>query len=146
MTAPQRSAAHRFAREVALSWTLKITEGLPRRIGEDRRAELVSDLWEHADAAARAGQPQWRLALSILMRTLRGMPADLTWRAGVLRTARRAMVPAVAAPPMPLAVPLFDQTNGALVTDDMVGQEDDESARLMAFGMASTAGNGFLGF
>ena len=146
MTAPRRSAAHRVAREVALGWTLRITTGLPRRIGEDRRAELVSDLWEHADAATRAGQPQWRLALSILLRTLRGIPADLSWRAGVLRAARRAMVPAVEAAPMPLAVPLFDQTNGALATDDMAGQEDDDSARLMALGMANAAASGFIGF
>ena len=145
MTAPRRSAAHRFAREVALGWTLRTTTGLPRRIGEERRAELVSDLWEHADAATRAGQPQWRLALSILMRTLRGVPADLTWRAGVLRTARRAMVAAPAVAPMPLAVPLFDQTNGALVTDDMAAGGDDEAARLLAIGVAANALGGWGG-
>ncbi len=139
MTAPRRSAVHRFAREAALGWTLRITAGLPRRIGEDRRAELVSDLWEHADAADRARQPQWRLALSILMRTLRGVPADLAWRAGVLRAERRAMVPAMATPPMPPAVPLFDQTNGALVTDDMATPETDDAARLLAIGVASNA-------
>ncbi|HEY8318507.1 MAG TPA: hypothetical protein VIG76_06715 [Amnibacterium sp.] len=139
MTAPLRSVAHRFARQAALGWTLRITIGLPRRIAEDRRAELVSDLWEQADAAARAGQPQWRLALSVLMRTLRGMPADLAWRAGVLRTAPRTAPAAVAVAPMPLAAPLFDQTNGALVTDDMATPENDDAARLLAIGVAANA-------
>ena len=63
-----------------------------------------------------------------------------------LHGAIRHSGPPIVPPLSWLAVPLFDQTNGALATDDMAGQEDDDSARLMAFGMASTAGNGFLGF
>lgn len=61
---------------LALWWVERYTRGLTEGARGDRRAELVSDLWEHraVHGAARATQ------LAVLSRCIRGVPADLSWR------------------------------------------------------------------
>ena len=114
---------------------LRITAGLPpQRRGWAR--ELVSDLWVHADSAD-GPEPQWRLALSILMPPCAACPRTSP---GALGFAERcALVPANATPPMPPAVPLLNQTSGEVVTDGMATPETDDAARLLAIGVASDA-------
>jgi hypothetical protein len=57
-------------------WTRVYTRGLPADLGEERRAEIASDVHEQYadDGPARA------TGTAIVGRTLRGVPADLTWR------------------------------------------------------------------
>jgi len=57
-------------------WTRAYTRGLPADVSAERRAEIASDVFEQFadDGAARA------TGTAIVGRTLRGVPADLTWR------------------------------------------------------------------
>jgi hypothetical protein len=57
-------------------WTRAYTRGLPTEVSAERRAEIASDVFEQYadDGAARA------TGTAIVGRTLRGVPADLSWR------------------------------------------------------------------
>ena len=68
--------------DLILRWCDLYTRGLSPAVAGDRRAELASDLWEHA-----AHEP--RAAGAILSRAIRGVPADLAWRHEQRRAARR---------------------------------------------------------
>ncbi len=70
------------AAELVLRWCDMYTRGLSPAVAGDRRAELASDLWEHA-----AHEP--RPAGAMLSRAIRGVPADLAWRYEQRRAARR---------------------------------------------------------
>jgi hypothetical protein len=70
-------------------WVALYSSGLPTPVGDRRRAELDSDLWEHQDAARALGQRPAATALAIAARLVRGIPADLSWRIQARRTARR---------------------------------------------------------
>ncbi len=70
------------AAELILRWCDLYTRGLSPAVAGDRRAELASDLWEHA-----AYEP--RPAGAMLSRAIRGVPADLAWRNEQRRAARR---------------------------------------------------------
>jgi hypothetical protein len=61
------------------------TRRVPWGLACERRDELMSDLWEHADLAARSGQSRVAHQLAVIRRMLAGMRADLSWR----RTTRR---------------------------------------------------------
>ncbi|WP_438854210.1 hypothetical protein [Agromyces sp. M3QZ16-3] len=63
------------------------TRGLDAAVATGRQDEIASDLHEHAAWAAEAGVGGRRLAWSIGLRAIRGVPADLAWRAGVVRRA-----------------------------------------------------------
>ena len=64
------------AERLTLRWVGWYTRGLSERAREERWAEIESDLWEHrADAG-----PGGRTAFALLSRTVRGVPADLSWR------------------------------------------------------------------
>lgn len=78
------SAGPRSSRLVA-AWTRLYTAGLPSALGERRRLELESDLWEqlHDPTESHASR-------LVLGRWLRGVPADLGWRYRTLVDARRA--------------------------------------------------------
>ena len=71
--------------ELVLRWCDLYTRGLSPAVAGDRRAELASDLWEHA-----AHEP--RPAGAMLSRAIRGVPADLAWRHSQ-RVAARRLVP-----------------------------------------------------
>ena len=60
--------------ELALWWVDRYTRGLPEHVREERRAEIASDVWEHRVAAPDT------LGLSVLSRSVRGVPADISWR------------------------------------------------------------------
>jgi hypothetical protein len=64
------------AERLTLAWVGWYTRGLADPVRQERRDEIASDLWEHrADADGRR-----ITGLAILSRTLRGAPADLSWR------------------------------------------------------------------
>ena len=68
----------RLAIATVRAWTRLYTWRMPPDLREARRAEIESDLWEfRQDAAhARGVGP----AAHVLVRLLRGVPADLVWR------------------------------------------------------------------
>lgn len=68
------------AARVTRSWVAIYTLGLAREVRESRLAEIASDLWEQQHDAAREGTRVLAVALSIIGRTLRGIPSDLLWR------------------------------------------------------------------
>ena len=73
------NTAERASRLVAM-WAGVYTRRLPTIVALDRRAELASDLWEQRAQAQAIGQHDSAVAMSILWRTVSGMPSDLSWR------------------------------------------------------------------
>ena len=65
---------------VVRTWTRMYTIGLQPLDRDSRRAEIDSDLWEHAQAGRR-GAARVGSAGQILARWLLGVGADLSWRA-----------------------------------------------------------------
>lgn len=136
----------RWAHGVVVDRTLRVTRGLPGPVAQDRFDQIVSDLWEQEHAPASGTGTL--LAGSILLRALRGVPADLAWR-------RHALAEAAATPPAPVPprIPLqadahlFDQTNGAVDLESDPAPVDDgaEVRGLLLKGVASSAAFGFLG-
>jgi hypothetical protein len=86
------SAADRAAALVSW-WVATYTRQLSGEIGERRRAEIASDLWEHRSAGRQDRTAAILVAWSILWRMAAGMPADLRWRSGQLAAAHRAPPP-----------------------------------------------------
>ena len=63
------------------NWARVYTFGLPSEIREERRAEIESDLWEHAnDSEFGRDAPSPFCAPHALIRLLAGVPDDLLWR------------------------------------------------------------------
>jgi hypothetical protein len=81
LVAPDRRRRPRRAQSVVLGWCARYTRGLPDAVALERRDELASDLWEQE--AANGDAPG--LGASILWRAVRGVPADLSWRAERIR-------------------------------------------------------------
>jgi lysylphosphatidylglycerol synthetase-like protein (DUF2156 family) len=79
------SVQPRFGQRLATWWVDRLTAHLPDQVRDRRRAEIRSDLWEQAHDAALAGRAEVRTQLDLAMRTLTGIPADLSWS----RTQRR---------------------------------------------------------
>ena len=79
----------RFGHRMSTSWARWYTRQLPGETAEGRRDELASDLWEHAADAERRGQRRWVHEFEVIGRVLSGLPADLSWRRGILRSLRR---------------------------------------------------------
>lgn len=79
-TAEYRTAAHRV-----LHWCAWYTRDLAPEVAGERRDEIASDLHEHAVWAQEAGVPPQRLRRDIILRAIRGIPHDLSWRSGQLR-------------------------------------------------------------
>jgi hypothetical protein len=65
------------------------TSGLPAHDASQRRDEILSDLWEHRNDSMRSGHSQRRHNLEVIERVLSGIPADLSWRRGILRSQPR---------------------------------------------------------
>ena len=69
-----------IARLLIDAWTRVYTLGLPR-IHRSRRLDLIrADVTDQMDDAIAAGSSAPSLAISLLSRCARGVPADLTWR------------------------------------------------------------------
>jgi hypothetical protein len=64
-------------------WAAAYTLGLAARVRDVRRAEIASDTWDQHDEESRAGRSSFAIAMSMLSRTLRGVPADVLWRINV---------------------------------------------------------------
>ncbi len=81
------------ASRITRSWVAVYTLGLASDYRRARLAEIASDVWEHQQDAASEGtrrrvgggmyvptQTLLAIALSIISRTVRGVPEDLLWR------------------------------------------------------------------
>jgi hypothetical protein len=74
-----------FGHRLSVGWVFWYTRRVPWAVAAARRDEMISDLWEQADEAARSGHGGLAHQLAVIRRTLAGIPADLSWR----RAARR---------------------------------------------------------
>lgn len=80
------TAVRGIGARVCRRWVRFYTRRLPVDLAADRRAEIDSDLWDHAqDCGAESRSPVHR-ELEVIARVLLGMPADVTWRRHVLRS------------------------------------------------------------
>ncbi len=70
------------AARLTRGWAAAYTVGLARDVRQSRRREIASDIWEHQHDAEDTGFSAG-VALQMISRTLRGMPADLLWRINV---------------------------------------------------------------
>lgn len=66
----------RFATAFVRRWVRVYTAGLAPAVRDERRAEIESDLWENAHEPAPGRFP----VAEIAVRSLLGVPADITWR------------------------------------------------------------------
>lgn len=63
-----------------LAWVRLSTSGVPPAAREARRAEILSDVWEHGHAARLMAEAPNATARAIASRCVRGIPADVVWR------------------------------------------------------------------
>ncbi len=70
-----------WAARVVLVWARIYTAALPVPVRVERLEELCSDVHDQITEDSRAGVPSWRTSRAVLERLVRGLPADLTWRA-----------------------------------------------------------------
>jgi hypothetical protein len=68
-------AAHLVTR-----WVRRYTRRLPAPVAERRVDEILADLHDHIDHERAHGTGDRRIALSVLSRMVRGLPADASWR------------------------------------------------------------------
>ena len=144
MSAPRGSVVA-WAHGVVIDWTLHVTSGLPQAVADDRFEQIVSDLWEQEHAAS--GPRGLPLAIALLLRAARGVPADLVWRRSALRDAPAARpVAAKTWQPLQQGSAPFDQTNGAVDLDDELTRDTDASdaRRSLEKGAASAAAFGYF--
>lgn len=119
--------ATRWAHGVVIDWTLRVTRGLPEEVARDRFDEIASDLWEQEHASRARDLP---LAAALLLRALRGVTADLSWRHAVRSAARSPQrEPQKVLRPLTAEGRPFDQTNGALATDDRAPHDAFDAER-----------------
>ena len=111
-------------------WARLYTAGLPAQVAKGRRAEITSDLWEHATAASADGAGAGTTAAQIFGRTVLGMPADVSWHVGEVKgpqmesTGSRtfAVVAAVAVLSIVMGIlMLVGLSQGNWAADDAVG-------------------------
>jgi hypothetical protein len=69
-------------------WVALYTRRLPASVARRRSAELAADLHDHIELERALGTPEHRLAMTVLSRMVRGIPADLAWRAEQTRAQR----------------------------------------------------------
>ena len=65
---------------LARLWVRLYTHGLPAAVGDPRRAEIESDLWEQCHGERAQCQRAFLTGLGVLGRVVRGAPSDLSWR------------------------------------------------------------------
>ncbi len=63
-----------------LAWVDRYTRDVPGGVADDRRDELLSDLWEQSHTEQGSAKAGVKTAISILSRAARGVPSDLSWR------------------------------------------------------------------
>jgi hypothetical protein len=115
-----------MARLVA-RWVRIYTRDLPDPLGRRRAGEIDADLHDHIAHERAHGTSDGRIALSVLSRMLRGLPADASWHrrhAEARRTVLRSAVRVALATSLVLLVPLF----AMLVTDAVAWSPFDFAA------------------
>jgi hypothetical protein len=96
-------------------WVRLYTRNLPRPVAQRRIDEIDADLHDHI-AHERADRTKERqIVLSIAVRMLRGLPADLSWSRTMSKTTSRPAVRIALVTGLILLVPLV----GMLVTNDV---------------------------
>ena len=71
---PERASA------VVARWVRFYTRDLPPSVGDRRVDEIQADLHDHIAHERAEGRADRHIALSLLSRMARGMPADVSWR------------------------------------------------------------------
>ncbi len=71
-------------------WVRFYTRDLPPAIAERRIGEIDADLHDHVAHEREHGSAEWRIALGVVARMLRGLAADAAWRG---RTIARSSTP-----------------------------------------------------
>ena len=61
-------------------WVRVYTRNLPAPVAERRIGEIDADLHDHVAHERAGGAKDWRIALGIAGRMVRGLPADASWR------------------------------------------------------------------
>lgn len=74
---------------LAQRWVRLYTSRLPAGEADQRRAEILSDLWDHHQESVQSGQSELRHNLEVIERVLSGIPADLSWRRGIQQSPLR---------------------------------------------------------
>ena len=80
----------RHVMRLARAWARLYTHGLPEEDADARRAELDSDLWEHACDGRLNHRLSAVTAIEIARRLLAGAPADVAWHFERRRAQRAA--------------------------------------------------------
>lgn len=76
-----------WAERTVLRWVSWYTRGLAAGLGEARRRELASDLWEHTSDGRSTGVSDLLINVEVLERMVAGVPSDLSWRRAHLSAA-----------------------------------------------------------
>jgi hypothetical protein len=69
-------------------WVRVYTAGLPGPVASRRREEIAADLADHLAHHRAEGDDDGRIARTMASRSIRGAPADVSWRHHEIRTAR----------------------------------------------------------
>jgi hypothetical protein len=79
--------------ELVARWVRLYTRNLPPATAQRRIDEIDADLHDHVGHERAHGTSEWRIALGIATRMIRGLPADAAWRGQrIPRTASRSAV------------------------------------------------------
>ena len=68
------------AADLVTRWVRFYTRRLPAPLAERRIGEIIADLHDHVAHERATGRSDRRIALAILSRMARGVPADASWR------------------------------------------------------------------
>ena len=126
----------RVARLVA-RWVRFYTRKLPSPIAERRVGEIGADLHDHIAHERARGTRDRPIALSILSRMVRGLPADAAWRRRVRPRKGRSM--------KPVLIMLAALLATALGVAAIVLGEADDSPGLQGLGVLLVVGTVALG-
>ncbi len=110
----------RRAAGLVLRWVRFYTRRLPGPVAERRVGELDADLHDHIAYQRAAGVGDRRIALSVLSRLVRGLPADAVWRGRIrpwrkdlMRSLAAVLIVAVAVAALGVATMMYAQSDDA---------------------------------
>jgi hypothetical protein len=120
--------------ELVARWVRLYTRKLPAQVAERRIHEIDADLHDHIAHERAQGTGDRRIALSILSRMVRGLPADASWR-GRQAQVNRSTVRIVLAAAFILLLPLLAMQ----ITDEVIwGVADFALAGVLLVGAGLT--------
>ncbi len=76
----ESTTTYRRASAAVMAWVNAYSRGLPKEVALVRRDELLADLHDQSAWAEQTGKSPRRAAFEILVRAVKGAPADLSWR------------------------------------------------------------------